>query len=520
MIPATPSNLRRAARSLRLSRLMCAIALTFGGCDCGGESDDDCADRSCTAADAATVPDAIVPDAAPVDAADPADAPSYDPVCASRLAARPPDSRIGTSAVVLDPSFTEGDRATFCAGSEGVLVDIGPAGTRLTGPGCRGRLAREAFRFGVCSCDGIRTTGSLQAQGRGAVSSPVAANGAVAADSVEVSQLVAGGCGGIDVSQTLRVAGSVQTNGLVASNGAEVGRDLIAGDGVRGDAAVSRDAYLAPGAVVDGELVVGGTRFDDFSVDVPPPCVCDPSFASDIPAIATQAGAAADEVHSSASSSLTFSCGRHLWDAETFPQTARIEGRVAITVVGDMVTSGGARLELAPGASLVLIVHGSMRHSGGSYTVALGAGATIDAFIGESISLQGGAVAFGDETQPEASHWYVGGDEVTLGGGAVEFVGGFYAPSAPVRTAGGTVFVTGSLVAADVDTGAGGLLVEYADALADIGECDMPDEPCASCADCASDAACIDGSCGACVGDGDCCGPLVCREGACVPYLI
>jgi hypothetical protein len=79
--------------------------------------------------------------------------------------------------------------------------------------------------------------------------------------------------------------------------------------------------------------------------------------------------------------------------------------------------------------------------------------------------------------------------------------------------------VVGSLVAASIDTD-GGVIVDHPEGASDIGECEMPDAPCASCADCVGSEACVDGACGDCRTDADCCAPLVCIAGARVTDLI
>jgi hypothetical protein len=335
-----------------------------------------------------------------------------------------------------------------------------------------------------------------------------------------VSQLVAAGCGGISVADRLEVSGNVQSNGPIAATTTDVGRDLWTASGISGATHVSGDVWLSPGASVTGALRVDGIRVEA-PVDVPYPCVCDGSFADDVRAAVTAGAAAADESHapSTQPGATTFSCGRHAWSGP-FPREVRIEGRVALFVRGDIVELG--RIEVTPGSALVLFVDGSIRNTGGALAVEVGAGATLDAFVREDFVVDGGAIDFGDDTAAPRSRWYIAGDELGSMGGAIRFVGGFYAPNATVRATGGTIFVIGSLVAARVESGSGGIYVDHPDTIADPGECDTgnPDDACESCADCAGALACVDGTCGDCRTDADCCAPLICVDGACVTELI
>lgn len=440
----------------------------------------------------------------------------YEPDCAERVAARPADPRIGTAAIVLDPSLTDSTRAAFCAGSGGVLVDIGPESTRLTGPDCRGRLAREAFRFGVCSCTDIVV--HEQAGGSGTV----AANGSFSAAEARLGQMVAGGCSGIAVETSLTVATNVETNGPLAVTGLDIARDLWMASSASGTGRVQRDVYRSPDALLPASVSVGGATFTG-PVDVPPPCVCDGSFADDIVATVDRIAASAD-VHVGTfvetMAHQTFPCGRYLWTAPQFPYYSVIEGRVVIAVRGDLLGSSGTVFELQEGSSLVLLVTGSVR-PGGNLVIGDRPGVSFDAFVaGDVVS---GEAGFTSTTHfgPTGGRWYIAGREVTTVGGTTVSAH-VYAPNADVVVdhpdVSRQLSVSGSLVANSVRTDR--LEVSTPASPPDIGTCEEPDVPCESCADCAADAACIDGECGACTTDTDCCGALVCVAGACVDGLI
>jgi len=441
----------------------------------------------------------------------------YEPDCERRVAARPADPRIGTAAIVLDPSLTDATRAAFCTGSGGVLADIGPESTRLTGQQCRGRLAREAFRFGVCSCTDLVV--HEEARGDGSI----AANGAFTAAGARLGQVVVGGCGGIDVGASLTVASNVETNGPLAMMSLEVGRDLWVASSATGAGRVDRTLYRSPEAVVAPSISVGGARMIG-PVDVPPPCICDGSFVDDIGPAVDRVAASADERIDTFVETMahrTFTCGRYIWTAPQFPYYSEIEGRVVIAVRGDMIGSSGTVIDLHDGSSLVLLVTGSLR-PGGNLVVGGPPGVSFDAFIA------------GDVTQPEAGftsttffgptggRWYIGGREVTTVGGTT-VQAQVYAPNAdfvvdhPDVSVSRQLSVSGSLVARSVRTDR--LEVQAPASPPDIGACDEPDVPCETCADCAVDAACIAGECGGCTSDADCCGALICVAGACVPFL-
>ena len=440
----------------------------------------------------------------------------YEPDCARRVAARPADPRIGTAAIVLDPSLTDSTRPAFCADSGGVLVDIGPESTRLTGPDCRGRLAREAFRFGVCSCTDIVVHEGARGNGT------VAANGSFSAAEVQLGQVVAGGCGGIAVDTSLAVATNVETNGPLAVTGLAIERDLWMASSVSGTGHVERDVYRSPDALLPASVSAGGATFTG-PVDVPPPCICDGSFADDIGAAVDRIAAASDvrvETFVETMAHQTFACGRYLWTAPQFPYYSVIEGRVVIAVRGDLLGSSGTVFHLNEGSSLVLLVTGSMR-PGGNLVIGGSPSASFDAFVaGDFVSPEADLIStthFG----PAGGRWYIAGHEVTTVGGT-NVTAHVYAPNADFVVdhpdVSRALSVSGSLVARSVQTDR--LEVRAPASPADIGTCEEPDVPCESCADCAADAACIDGECGACASDADCCGALVCVAGACEPGLI
>lgn len=441
----------------------------------------------------------------------------YEPDCERRVSSRPPDPRIGTATIVLDPSLTGAARDAFCAGSGGVLVDIGPESTRLTGTDCRGRLAREAFRFGVCSCTDLVVHESANGTGT------VGANGAFSARDARLGQVVVGGCGGIGVDTSLEVASNVETNGPLAASGVGVGRDLWVASSASGTGRVERSLYRAPDAVVASSISVGESTFVA-PVDVAPPCVCDGSFADDIVAAADRIAAAPDERVDTFVETMehrTFTCGRYLWSASPFPYYSEIVGRVVIVVRGDLIGVSGTVFELHEGSSLVLIVTGSLRTSG-NIVVGDATGSSFDAFIaGDLTSSEVGLTSttlFG----PERGRWYIAGREVTTVGGTT-VLAQVYAPNADFVVDHPDVsrhlsVTGGSLVARSVRTDH--LEVTAPAAPPDIGSCDEPEGGCESCADCAADAACIDGACGPCSADADCCGALICFEGQCVPDLI
>jgi len=447
----------------------------------------------------------------------------YEPDCATRLAARTPDPRIGTASVVVEPAFWAATRDGFCAGEGGIQADIGPEGTRLEGPGCRGRLAREAFRYSICSCNDIEVMGpiygvrDMRDMLRGPP--PIGANGSVRAESIRsVGVLTASGCEGVSMTAALTTSADTQSNGAIVAPTLSIGRDLWSATGIDGNTTVGRDLLLSPGATRVGALAVSGdTR--EVAVDIPYPCLCDGSFGDDIATAVTAAATSHDEGAPSGGYPPTIACGRHYWTAAEAPPQFNVSGRVAVFIDGDLgdLAAGGAIGIRVMSGSLTLLVNGSILAGGGAFALDVADGAQADIFIAGDLITDGGAAQFGDSERPSAARFYVAGDTIRISGGSTSIDANVYAPNASYSGQG--TGVSGSLLVANFFDRTQ-VSVSYDADVLDIGVCDEPDVPCQACSDCAGTSTCVEGECGECRSDADCCNPLVCVEGECVPFLI
>lgn len=367
---------------------------------------------------------------------------------------------------------------SFCDGKGGIQL---PGSTQ-----CTADLASRTFRFALCSCRDLTLSGTLTTSSFDSVTGKSnQKGGSIGTNGALVNS------GGSQIGGTAWSAKETLFSGYAAVAG-----HLRAGGGVTGNGATEVAGDLFSPTAPKGQVTVLGARH--VPAAVAPPCDCDAPFpiAATIAAFEKDNDNAAISLASNALASIdgprevALPCGRYYLDAIGGGGNLKlvIGGRVALFVRGDVSMSGGLALELAPGAQLDLFVGGSLVTSGGNEVGNLAAPATV--------------------------RFYVAGPRVTFDGSAT-IAANVYAPNAVVDT-GGSLRARGA-VAARSFTASGSVDVAYDEAILKVEGCAAPSAPCTTCNDCGGAApACNGGTCGACKTDADCCGPLSCRDGACV----
>ena len=368
---------------------------------------------------------------------------------------------------------------SFCAGSGGIVL---PGTTQ-----CTGDIAKKLFRFGLCSCTGIATNGSVQTS------------------SFDSS-----------THETKKTGGSIGTNGDFRVNGdTDIGGSVFTPTvtSFNGGGRIAQELRSGAGAASNGPLTVGGDYYGSVAsgpsitvagaqhvpVAVAPPCDC----AEQVPIAAYVSAFAKDNDDAAAgltpqsfgrgteSQDVTLACGRYYFD-EISPNgalTLRLQGRTAIFVGGDAATNGGLSFVFEKGAELDLFVDGNLIANGGA--------------------------AFGNVDAPAHARIYVAGPQVSVNGDAA-IAANLYAPNAAVALNGGQK-TRGSVYAKAVEIN-GPLDLEYDEAILGIQGCEAPGGSCQTCGDCSgSTPACSGGKCAACKTNADCCAPLMCAaDGSCI----
>jgi hypothetical protein len=383
---------------------------------------------------------------------------------------------------------------------------------------CVGWAARRSFAHAVCSCGDVDapgvlssttfdSSGDMEYEPEG--SAAVGINGNYRGTEylrVDGSLTIAGNLslassGGFDIAGDLRMAGPGTAAGPIL-----VDRDawLLGETSSLSYVRVSRDLQLGPDATLAslGPVTVGGERREE-PFTIAPPCDCDEARLLDVPGIVedgllrndnARIGLSLDAlVAASAPVTLTLSCGRFA--------VQRIGGSapISLRIEGDVVLFVAESVELEP-----------------SFTLELGPSASLDWFVGGTVSLSPFA-RIGDARRAGALRLYTTEpSELTLPGTSAAALN-LYAPRTTVSV-GGLGDVYGALFVASVSTPAA-LIVHYDRSVMEAGStCALPAaSTCSRCDDCEAGSACLLGTCGACVTDADCCFPLVCGAGKCNP---
>jgi len=428
----------------------------------------------------------------------------------------------GEPDVVVDDGggFVSG-RDAFCAGSGG-LIPTNVGGDRV----CSGDIAARSFRYALCTCDDLVTSGQVVTAGfdsqtnQSNLAAAVGTNGGLTSSlplDIGGSLWVAGN-NGLVTSADVTVGGALLSGGRVVTGPGDldVGQfAMVNGDVIAGTTSVGGDFTVPDGALVQTSGMPNVVRAD---VDVPPPCDCAAEHRVDVAGIvnAQQDFAHNDDVglvadafaNVNETTSHTFECGRYrlVGIAGSGDLTFTIRGRVALFVDGDITT-------------------------GGTFTIELdGADAELDLFVNGGWT-GGQATTIGDTERPRAVRMYLNGDVNLSGDLAV--AANVSSPTGALTLSGDNT-LHGSFLVRRVSS-SGTLDITYdAAVLALSDDCDEdvvvdddggmsvdagdpPGDTCDSCRDC-DNQACTDGTCGACVDNADCCAPLFCLEGTCT-YL-
>lgn len=384
----------------------------------------------------------------------------------------------------------------------------GPDGERLV---CTSSFAPARMSQALCSCGYFGTFGAVRTDAfdsstqelapaaaavgvNGAFETPSAIIGGsltVASPAVQLLSL-------LDVARDLRLAGELQISGplTVARDAwlAQSGKALTI-------VLIGRDLHVPPGTSLDESIsrgVAGQQVTEEFGVL--PPCRCEEGSVVDWSTLIETASAQNDNskigltpralIAPAQATSVTLPCGRYYVDGMTGSSDIhlQIEGRVALFVAGDVLSTGQLR-------------------------VTFGAGAELDWFVGGRLDFER-AAQVGDAERPAALRVYVAGEGRLSVPNQFVF-GNLYAPRSDVALLGDADF-HGSLFGRSV-TSPKSIIVHYDTAVQRVDEACVVDGPtsCNDCSQCSGGLACVAGSCGACSLDSDCCWPLVCDGGRC-----
>lgn len=420
--------------------------------------------------------------------------------------------------------------ALFCQGG-------GSIGGSIT---CGGELAQRTFRYGLCICRDVAISSTISIDGfnsnngaymEGIPGGSLGINGNYNGNDVSVgaSLWVGGqisGSGSLDVGVNMNVGGQINTSGNV-----NVGRDANVNGNIliAGDLAVDGELVQPTGSQITSQSRMLGSQ-REAPVSFPAPCDCEDEQLIDVAAYIAEARDHNDNdemgvgiqpgmfQNLTQDTELDLPCGRfYFTDIQgSGSLVLRLEGRTAIYIDGNI--------------SL-----------GQSFEIELGPEATLDLFIGGTITTSG-RFAIGDPMRPVATRVYMGGTGTLNFSGDVSIAANLYAPRGEFAVSSG-IELFGSVLASRLNT-SGDVIIHYDSAVLQAGEeCEMdpPDpmpgedmsgmmpgedmsmvppeeEVCDSCRDCGNQACGEDGECGACETQYDCCSPLICFEGECIEY--
>lgn len=405
-------------------------------------------------------------------------------------------------------------QAGYCAGKGPPVVVGGDGGVVST---CQ--LAKNTFRYALCSCDGFVGSNTLRTDAFDSTKGPYSPASATTGGSVGTN-------GNFSSSGEVDVGGSLwasSASGLTLGGPAQARAELhSAGNTSTGATfSVGTDAYVAENWNGNGSVTVTGkltmpagktltapTKTIGATVVAPvtvgPACDCDPAKLVDVAGIvegfrpAAKNDNAAMGIDQAAFESVSTAttravpCGRLFLTriSTSAPLKLTLTGRTAIFVGGDVALGADFEIEVPNGAELDLFIGGNVVASGGFQ---LGSAAT-----------------------PATARAYVGGNGTINLSRATTLAGNVYAPKAEaVLASGGTVF--GSIFARRVAT-QGDLAIHFDESIVKGDPSCIPPSTCKVCGDCGG-GACIGGKCDSCTDSSQCCAPLLCQNGKCVASI-
>jgi hypothetical protein len=414
-----------------------------------------------------------------------------------------------------------GTLADFCSGSGSpILVSVTDSGGAAV---CAGGLAQSAFRWALCTCDGLVsqtsiTTDSFDGSKGGYDAGSARAGGGLGTN------------GNLSAQGTLTIGGALwvaDATGMTVATASAQGELHAAGRVASGPSlAVGGDVYVLGDIAATGDLHIGGTLHQPAgaaasaggtksigatatgSFTVPPACDCDPALLIDVASYVEAYRANNDDAavgidpdvlaNVTSDTTLTLPCGR-----------------IFLTRVG-----GTAAIDLTLSAGRTAIFVGGDLSPQGPFAVHAPAGSEVDLFVEGGVAA-GASFAFGNPDYPSKARLWLGGTATTNFPSASLLAGNVYAPRSQLVL--GTSSVTtvfGSIFASRVSA-QGALTIHYDESVLSAGEtCGGPSGPCSSCHDCGNQA-CVAGTCGACTDSSGCCAPLVCdpSSGRCLDVI-
>jgi hypothetical protein len=414
-----------------------------------------------------------------------------------------------------------GTRAEFCSGTGSpILVSASDAGA---GAACVGGLAQSAFRWALCTCDGLVSATSITTDSFDGAQGAYDAGAAHAGGGLGTN-------GSLSAQGTLGIGGALwaaDATGMTVATASVQGELHAAGRVASGPSlTVGGDAYVLGDVAATGDLQIGGTLHQPSgatagaggtktigatvtgSFTVPPACDCDPALLIDVASYVEAYRATNDDAavaidpdalaNVTSDTALTLPCGRIFFSrvggtgAITLTLSA---GRTAIFVGGDLSSNGPFTIDAPPTSEVDLFVEGGVV-AGSSFTL-------------------------GSPASPAKARLWVGGTATVNLPNATLLAGNVYAPRAQLVLGPSATTVFGAIFVNRVST-QGALTIHYDESVLSAGvTCGggaSSTVACSSCHDCGNQA-CLSGTCGACTDSSGCCAPLVCSGGRCVDVI-
>jgi hypothetical protein len=407
----------------------------------------------------------------------------------------------------------DGGEVGYCSG-KGPPLKVGDVNG--TGGRCSGQVAAAAFRYGLCTCQGLSAPSTVTID---------------AFDSTRPGPLTMGSGGSagmnnnVNTSQRLSVGGTLQVAGTLTVPDVVVGVDMLLNGDLNANmtADIRRDAQVAGDVKCNGPsgslkvartLTYPSTKSLQATnpmigntvrapVSVAQPCDCAQSSIFDIAGYVQQRATDNDNAVIGLEASrltnfagdqrLDFGCGRFYLDriGGDGALTWNVTGRTAVFVGGDVNVQKPWTVTLGPNGELDLFINGGLTSSG--------------------------MLNFGNINAPARVRVYMGGSRnINLSAGSV-FGGNIYAPESAL-VPGGMLEVYGAVFVRDFNP-SGAVVIHHDIAILNADDDCTPatggTTQCGSCRDCGGQA-CKGGACGACTDSADCCAPLFCRGGQCI----
>jgi putative adhesin len=444
--------------------------------------------------------------------------------CSSSLEVLAPGADSGAVSVEGDagpgPGTEGGTRAAFCAGTGSPIITAsGEAGAQSA---CLGGLAQSAFRWALCTCDGLVSATSIATDSfdgtQGGYDASAAQNGGGLGTNGNLSAQ-----GTLDIGGALWVSDATGMTVATASSQGElhVGGRVASGPSltVAGDAYVLGDVAATGNLAIDGTLfqpagdtaTAGGTNTigasSNASFTVPPACDCDPALLINVAAYVESYRTSNDDSavgidpsalqNVSADTTLSLPCGRIFFTSVGGPGAITLAlsaGRTAVFIGGDLAPNGAFAIDLPASSEVDVFVEGGV--------------------------VAGSSFMLGNAGSPAKARLWVGSSASVNLTSAATLAGNVYAPLSELVLGSGATTIYGSVLAERVSA-QGALTIHYDESVLGEGaSCGAPaGGACTSCHDCGNQA-CIGGVCGACTASSDCCPPLVCNAGTCVADLV